>query len=166
MNTLTRLRQEMGLSRPRMLLMLGEKPTRLSLFVVEDDAIGVEVMQRAKALRKEYSSWVAHLNARLDEYESRGMLELASSEVQDLLNLRDMHVAQLRHRGTIEAIRGGYEYSFPVATLRDLIEKNSQVFTEGNHYRGPLTYGFLRWLGQKQPVVVDLSKTEAGGGVQ
>jgi hypothetical protein len=159
-NTINRVRIEMGLSRPKMLELIGAKVGKLSLLTLQDIEIEDQsYIERARVLRAQYDDWVGSLYTRLDEYDRQGYNTLTSSEVQDLFNLRDLHIAQLRFRGTIQADRQGYEYSYSTKMLRELISRNSKVLTNSGRVRGPLAFGFLRWLGRKRAVNIDLSKT-------
>lgn len=158
LNTVNRLRVEMGLTRPKMLELIGAKPGRLALLTAADEQIDPIFLTRAKLLRQLYSEWVDSLKSRLVDFERRGLTNLTSSEVQDLLSLRDLHVAQLRHRGVIEAEKDGHEYQYSTESLRRLIDNNSTVLVKGvRKMRGPLAFGFLRWLGRRGAGGLDIT---------
>lgn len=132
-----------------MLKLIEAKIGRLSLLRRSDDAIGSVFIERARQIFAQYINWRDGVLRRLSSYEARGINSLTSTEVQYLFELREMHVAQLRHRGVFAVDRDGHEYRYPIQGLRDLVNQNG-IDPEGSFrpVRGPLTYSFLRWLGQ------------------
>lgn len=150
-NTVEELRMKMGLSRPKMLELIGAKPGRFALLTAEDNQIDKAFLVRAQMLKQHYDVWCREVLAKLDNHLAKGQESVTAADVQAALGLRDLHVSQLRTRGILKAEKQhGYEYYYPVAGLKDLLITNSLSGEEDNRYRGPLSYGFLRWLGQQE----------------
>lgn len=162
MNTINTLRMEMGLSRPEMLEHIGAKVGRLSLLHLEDADIDDAFIKAAKALRERYTEWQNMLLDKLDRYAELGVHSLTSSEVQDLTGLRDLHIARLRGRGGVfEAERCGHQYLYSITGLRKLIQRGNALSadSERNQTRGPLAFGFIRWLGRGERDGILLDRT-------
>lgn len=147
MNTVERLRREMGMSRPKMLELVG---ARLDLLSAPDDEIDPAIASRAVALRGYYDEWLEDMIVRLEGFERKGIDALTCSEVQELFDLRDFHVTQFRYRGMVRTEYRRNEYYFPLSELRRLIRENGLSLEQGKRkVRGPITMGFLRWLGKR-----------------
>jgi hypothetical protein len=160
-NTLERIRTETGLSKPKFLNLLGATRSQLSLLIAREENVDPEYIERAKYIRNRYQQWEEKVLEKLEEYESRGFKDLTSYELQETFNLRDMHILQLRFRGKITAVRkpNSHSWHFPIKDLRSLIHHNSTVLSEETrHVRGPLSFGFLRWLGKVDSEGLDLTR--------
>ena len=156
-NTISQLRIEMGLTRPKMLELIGAKPGRLALLSMPDDQIAPYFITRARLLRTLYSEWTDEVYATLSRYETTGIVALTSAELRDLIGLHDMHIAQNRKREKIETIRVGHEYRYTLESLRRLIASNSTALLDPGMKRGPLAFGFLHWLGRREAGGIDIT---------
>lgn len=128
-----------------MAYLLSVKDT--SVFNVEDDDLDSELLANAVSLSEKYKVWESDIFRILDSYEHQGFPYLTSRDVQMLFKLRDMHLAQMRVRGSIQAEKIDHEYHFTILSLRKLVESNSTVLEQdADRIHGPLMKSFLRWL--------------------
>lgn len=145
MNTLDQLRIKMGITRPKMIELIGAKPGRISLLTSPDSRIDPVFIERAQELFERYSRWKQDMSEGLDIFEDKGATALDVMEVQELFKLTDPYIRQMRTTGVLKTERRGAEYFFLIASIREALEMNNLKGT----LRGHFAFSFLNWLKDK-----------------
>jgi len=144
-NTIESVRRETGLTKPQMVRLVGARPNRQHILLsATDERIDPAFMSRANHICEAYRSWKVALLTEIDALEKENITEIRMYDLCRLTGVRELTIAALRNRGTLQAVRRGYEYFYTLDAVRALVDYNSRAISK-QKYRGPLANAFLRW---------------------